>query len=232
MLLLRHDAGSNSGSSCWKRRTLSLLADLRATMAIAPMLGVLAETEWEHIIHDRIVLRLPDLGADVLEPALEMLADDPTDDLADALCSIVSKLGVQDERIYSALSSHFGRIPEIACSWFVDYRDQRALPMLRKEIEDTVPDHHSALGLHPLVDLAEAYELLAGELPHELRTHVDELIAHWRVLRVSVPKHSPPPPKIGRNDPCPCGSGKKYKRCHFGSTTSPHDQPKIANVPG
>jgi len=21
-------------------------------------------------------------------------------------------------------------------------------------------------------------------------------------------------PKIGRNDPCPCGSGKKYKHCH------------------
>jgi preprotein translocase subunit SecA len=21
-------------------------------------------------------------------------------------------------------------------------------------------------------------------------------------------------PKIGRNDPCWCGSGKKYKRCH------------------
>lgn len=21
-------------------------------------------------------------------------------------------------------------------------------------------------------------------------------------------------PKIGRNDPCPCGSGKKYKKCH------------------
>ncbi|MBQ1714887.1 MAG: SEC-C domain-containing protein [Firmicutes bacterium] len=21
-------------------------------------------------------------------------------------------------------------------------------------------------------------------------------------------------PKIGRNDPCPCGSGKKYKNCH------------------
>ncbi|MCP4388788.1 MAG: zinc chelation protein SecC, partial [Gammaproteobacteria bacterium] len=22
--------------------------------------------------------------------------------------------------------------------------------------------------------------------------------------------------KIGRNDPCPCGSGKKYKRCCLG----------------
>lgn len=31
----------------------------------------------------------------------------------------------------------------------------------------------------------------------------------------------PPPritnPKVGRNDPCPCGSGKKYKRCCLGS---------------
>ena len=21
--------------------------------------------------------------------------------------------------------------------------------------------------------------------------------------------------KVGRNDPCPCGSGKKYKNCHM-----------------
>jgi len=25
-------------------------------------------------------------------------------------------------------------------------------------------------------------------------------------------RHVPPTP--GRNDPCPCGSGKKYKKCH------------------
>jgi preprotein translocase subunit SecA len=41
-------------------------------------------------------------------------------------------------------------------------------------------------------------------------------------------KHSPtagPPttvrrttPKVGRNDPCPCGSGKKYKKCHGAET--------------
>jgi uncharacterized protein YecA (UPF0149 family) len=23
-------------------------------------------------------------------------------------------------------------------------------------------------------------------------------------------------PKIGRNDPCPCGSGRKYKKCCLG----------------
>ena len=25
-----------------------------------------------------------------------------------------------------------------------------------------------------------------------------------------------PIPRVGRNDPCPCGSGKKYKKCHGG----------------
>jgi preprotein translocase subunit SecA len=30
----------------------------------------------------------------------------------------------------------------------------------------------------------------------------------------SSPHASKEGPKIGRNDPCPCGSGKKYKNCH------------------
>lgn len=27
--------------------------------------------------------------------------------------------------------------------------------------------------------------------------------------------------KVGRNDPCPCGSGKKYKQCCFGKESKP-----------
>ncbi len=27
--------------------------------------------------------------------------------------------------------------------------------------------------------------------------------------------------KPGRNDPCPCGSGKKYKKCHYGLASDP-----------
>ena len=34
----------------------------------------------------------------------------------------------------------------------------------------------------------------------------------------SIPVSVAPSPKIGRNDPCPCGSGKKYKKC-CGKTT-------------
>ena len=32
-----------------------------------------------------------------------------------------------------------------------------------------------------------------------------------RVLKVEPVRTTP---KVGRNDPCPCGSGKKYKNCH------------------
>jgi len=33
-------------------------------------------------------------------------------------------------------------------------------------------------------------------------------------LPVQARKTAPPTPKIGRNDLCPCGSGKKFKKCH------------------
>jgi uncharacterized protein len=51
---------------------------------------------------------------------------------------------------------------------------------------------------------------------------VAELAALWR--RQSLERHMPlvqamssrASPKTGRNDPCPCGSGKKYKKCCLG----------------
>jgi len=32
------------------------------------------------------------------------------------------------------------------------------------------------------------------------------------------PRKVKPSQKVGRNDPCPCGSGKKYKQCHGKAT--------------
>jgi preprotein translocase subunit SecA len=32
--------------------------------------------------------------------------------------------------------------------------------------------------------------------------------------RIVVPQKAKKGLKVGRNDPCPCGSGKKYKLCH------------------
>ena len=47
--------------------------------------------------------------------------------------------------------------------------------------------------------------------------NVQEIHAWWLARRdEEVVDHSPlrqAEPRIGRNDPCPCGSGKKYKKC-------------------
>jgi preprotein translocase subunit SecA len=39
----------------------------------------------------------------------------------------------------------------------------------------------------------------------EVETKLDESTARQPAV---------PVPRVGRNDPCPCGSGKKYKQCH------------------
>lgn len=47
--------------------------------------------------------------------------------------------------------------------------------------------------------------------------NVREIHAYWLARREQdAPTRTPvqrTEPRIGRNDPCPCGSGKKYKKC-------------------
>lgn len=88
----------------------------------------------------------------------------------------------------------------------------------------------------PLVEYkSEAYRLFEG-----LMQSIEHEVAH-AIYKVSIAREAPAPvqqvhtnreesvpqtqtkrsgQKIGRNDPCPCGSGKKYKRCH-GAVATP-----------
>jgi preprotein translocase subunit SecA len=43
-----------------------------------------------------------------------------------------------------------------------------------------------------------------GEVPKETQVKVQTV----------VKDKSDPYSDVGRNDPCPCGSGKKFKKCH------------------
>lgn len=79
--------------------------------------------------------------------------------------------------------------------------------------------------------VAEDFILMPCETwPNERKTYYEELNREWNffgtpALRqfkdhvtqfVQPPRsrQSMKPSKAGRNDPCPCGSGKKYKKCH------------------
>ncbi|HEX6705131.1 MAG TPA: UPF0149 family protein [Albitalea sp.] len=58
----------------------------------------------------------------------------------------------------------------------------------------------------PLASLDEAIE--------DLVVAVADLSDLTRDLRYKVDTVKRDTPKVGRNEPCPCGSGKKYKHCH------------------
>ena len=59
---------------------------------------------------------------------------------------------------------------------------------------------------HPLADLDDAIEDLVGA--------VADLYDLTTDLRYKVETVRREAAKVGRNDPCPCGSGRKFKQCH------------------
>ncbi len=56
----------------------------------------------------------------------------------------------------------------------------------------------------------------------DLPLTLQKIDAYWRSPKPSrsVPVRPGPHNKVGRNDPCPCGSGAKYKKCCGSSSSS------------
>ncbi|HEY2752214.1 MAG TPA: UPF0149 family protein [Phenylobacterium sp.] len=87
-------------------------------------------------------------------------------------------------------------------------------------------DSEAAVALAGLITLV-AIDVGDSELPKDLAEELAasapdlipmcvETLHEWRLTQHQLhPTANDPPaaPKVGRNDPCPCGSGKKYKKC-------------------
>jgi hypothetical protein len=193
---------------------VDLLVDLRAEEAIVPMIVALCGGDFDDILSSRIAVRLPTFGAAALEPTLAELSNVRDNDQAVTLCAILARLGVKDERVWVALAKCFDAEPHLSAGFLATYGDERALPLIEREIFAFDENARGSLARLDLDLLVEAYEELAGDLPDDLFDHVEYL---WELQ--SEPDEPTPAPapvastKVGRNDPCPCGSGKKYKRC-------------------
>ena len=70
-------------------------------------------------------------------------------------------------------------------------------------------------GNQPITDVAQATSWLDDPPPHEPLAPLWDDTPLERNERLVTDSAHPyiAPPKTGRNDPCPCGSGKKYKKC-------------------
>jgi hypothetical protein len=92
--------------------------------------------------------------------------------------------------------------------------DEEARPLLERAFKDKrldfdPPDKAEILRLYE-----EPFEKILGDLNLDPRLHFDP----EELDRYKGEEDTPSPvvrveQKIGRNDPCPCGSGKKYKKC-------------------
>jgi SEC-C motif domain protein len=71
-----------------------------------------------------------------------------------------------------------------------------------------------------LVEFVARYKIRGVAIDHRERATFKRHGSRW-VFIDGVEIKGPPVrnvgPQVGRNDPCPCGSGKKYKKCHGAS---------------
>jgi uncharacterized protein len=112
------------------------------------------------------------------------------------------------------------------CTGYLDGIDASAAPWFEEDGDGTIEA------------LVEPIDILAADASHApsrrsdgtnarrdaaeaerdaARNLVDTLIDirdHWFDLRTSRVPARRDAPKVGRNDPCPCGSGRKFKQCH------------------
>jgi len=91
-----------------------------------------------------------------------------------------------------------------------------------EKAEEILLAGYSRSGLRDRIDVTDRLVSLYGEMGKPDK--VKEFKSKFNELQRDEPKGShyyKPKPvmaeKVGRNDPCPCGSGKKYKKCHGAS---------------
>ena len=96
-----------------------------------------------------------------------------------------------------------------------DTRPMRAVPAPEEYDEEELPadDISAAMGGARQIGTPN---IMGGPRRSQQQTDVSKLATNRGedgTERTSKPV-TKEEPKVGRNDPCPCGSGKKYKKCH------------------
>ena len=90
----------------------------------------------------------------------------------------------------------------------ISYLDERLFPLmvLTGEAEDAAREHGEEW------PEGEEREQIASECEDDLPQAVTDIYRFWLAKR-GTPTIRRDEPKVGRNDACPCGSGKKFKQC-------------------
>ena len=70
---------------------------------------------------------------------------------------------------------------------------------------------------HGEVEFVARYDVNGSPLQHHEKARFARKNDRWYYMDGDMVRPKPvvrEQPKVGRNEPCPCGSGKKFKKCH------------------
>jgi hypothetical protein len=207
---------------------------LRLAGAVPGLLAAIEKLEPDDLLYDEALEALVEIGGCVLEPALAAFERGGTPGCRARLSDVLARLKVKEHRVLAALVRVLDDDQMVAADNLAEYGDPQALPALTRAFDDAECETSDEFGFSSkqnLVKLARAIEKLGGVLTPEQRAKLDETTflpeefqREWdraRALALDeldlprVPVRRAPQP--GRNDPCHCGSGKKYKKCHLAS---------------
>ena len=152
-----------------------LLVDLGAREVIEPAIELLRELEWEDLLLERIMSRLPSFGTQVIEPALRAYERLVLPDALAALAEILASQGTRDPRILDLLLSRLRDGQVGASEDLATYGDPAAIPHLCAEFNEIALND---LDNRPyLIGLGEAIGRLGRTLSAPQRRKLDAALA-------------------------------------------------------
>jgi tetratricopeptide (TPR) repeat protein len=122
---------------------------------------------------------------------------------------IFAESGKRDEAL-AQLEANFKQFPE---SWLTAIRSGEAFEALGDSAAAEAAYRRGMILAEDGSEEEEAFTLLAGLLDDMGRVEELEALLSSSTDGLTGVGAKPLAP-VGRNDPCPCGSGKKYKKCH------------------
>lgn len=201
---------------------IEILGALGSTAAIPRLLELLEVCECDEYAYNKASYALEAIGGPALEPCLAAYAATDDEEFRRSLGCVLAGLKVRDERIYEILVDEFEEDLMLGASNFAEYGDARALELLAKALDEyeIVDDVEDGLVNHEVIDICDALVELTGELTQRQQAKLARVKAiHQRWLEQQDagldPIDEARDELPGRNDPCHCGSGKKYKKCHL-----------------
>jgi len=191
-------------------RALGQLGDRRAIKPLIGMFDALWKDDWalEELPH---VLAM--IGRDAIGPLTDFIDDNNHAEFARAMAissleKIVQRNPAERDLVVTIITDYLEDPDETG----TDLNGVAVSALLTLEAQESI-ETVRRLYASGNVDISVCGDIEDVEIDLGLRTQRSTPRPNYSQLIGPTTQDNLKPKKVGRNDPCPCGSGKKYKKC-------------------